>query len=447
MSNNSAVNRHGPSRWDNTSSAVITRYSLSNEKSSSDILANLESVDAIAMVGEIISARHRLGVDQSSMLAQKMSMLGPEAISHLYQDPELLQTCRRDYGRQSDQLDVTVQDQNTGQTTVDIITTPTITVSTHHIMSSTAVSGISSDTDAVSGQHTARPRSKSVGSPPSVSPPPIPRKAGVKCPRTDCRGRVFYKTQRGLREHLILTHALSAVQARHDTDLAFVAFHDTTPRTTRSRRFGVHEDSQTPVQTRLQRDSGNIMHDVLAIGDQSLTSAAIDPTLHNMPLDTGIVSTWSQRPSSPSSMQRNARQGQSLHQSELQNQIPSGLRQNQATPFQQVPDVATTSTPVFEHRPYFWSNSVVLPPTREPRFPMAVDNNSLQQAGSQQYDQQRYDTWQYGTQQYDAQQNGTQGFGVQQRGLQQHDQQQEDTDGHFDQSTFPPGYMGWNHDP
>lgn len=101
MSNNSAANYVDPSRWDNTEDAVTTSYSLSIEKSSSDILAKFESADANAIVREIVLSRDRLGVEQGSMLAQKMSMLELDAIACLYQDPDLEENCRRRvFGRQ-----------------------------------------------------------------------------------------------------------------------------------------------------------------------------------------------------------------------------------------------------------------------------------------------------------------------------------------------------------
>lgn len=101
MSNDSAANLLGPSRWGNTGNPETTPYSRVVEESSSDILAShFESADGIAIVQEIVSARYRLGVNRGSILAQRMSTLGPEAIAHLYQDPELEETCLRVYGRQ-----------------------------------------------------------------------------------------------------------------------------------------------------------------------------------------------------------------------------------------------------------------------------------------------------------------------------------------------------------
>lgn len=243
----------------------------------------------------------------------------------------------------------------------------------------------------------------------------------------------------------MLKHALSADHARRDTELAFIAFHDTVPRTARPQHLGLREYSCAPPHTRPQRDQGDSTHDILAIGDQSSISAAIDPAPHSVPLDTSIISTWPQKSSLPH-VQRIARQGQGLHQLELQASITSALRRNQATFFQPVPQAATTSTPVLEHQPCFWTNDVVLSSSREPRYSLAMDNHALSQAEMQQYIPQRYDTWQYRTQQYGMHQNGAQRSGVQQRSLQQHDQQQDEDNNDLDESTFPSDYMRWNHD-
>lgn len=302
-------------------------------------------------------------------------------------------------------------------------------------MSSTAIPGTHSDTDAINGQRAVRARSKSVGSPSSVPPPPITRKPPIKCPRSECKSHILYKTKRGLRQHLILIHELSANQARHDTELAFIAFHDHTSRITRP-RHGPHEDCPVPAQTRVQGRQSSLTQNILAIGNQMTASAATDPTQYSMPLDTSIVTTWPQRSSFSFSWPHAAGQDHNIYQSELHPSMTSSLRQNHPTALQQVPNAVTTSNSVSVHRPQFWSNDVVLPPTRELRYSIATGDNALQQVGLQQHDPQPYNTWNYGMQHYDAQHNGTQHFGVQQRGLQQHDQQQDETASYFDQSTF-----------
>lgn len=147
--------------------------------------------------------KYRLGPDRAIRVAQHLSVLGPEAIRHLVQDPSL-------------ESNIVAEGDMVGSA-FSTFTTPAIVIPTQdqniRVSSQSANTGIK---QSHSRRHPNLARSKS-----DVSSPSKPDKIHVRCRRMECAQHPPFKSLRGLREHFVLKHDMSIDQASHEAESAF----------------------------------------------------------------------------------------------------------------------------------------------------------------------------------------------------------------------------------